>query len=119
MTVGELIEHLDEYLSWDRKGRYQDRLHVSDGYYLDHTIDCVYYRKGEVVLQSNETDNGNWDLIIPYIIHCLKFFKRDLEVIVMESDDDLDYAYYDIKGFHLAGEKWDDDNKFTLDVSYS
>ena len=106
MTVGELISHLEEYLKEDKQGRYYHTLHASNLYenYSDYGIDNVYYRAGEVVLQSNETDNGNWNLIIPYIIHCLKFFNRNITVTFCESDEDLDYEYFDIEEFYVVDE---------------
>lgn len=109
MTVGELIRHLEEYLHEDKKGRYYHRLRAHSSSYYDDvdedTIDCVYFRCGEVVLQSNETDNGNWSLIIPYIIHCLKFFDWDTTVVFCDSDEDLDYEYYDITDFYVLDEE--------------
>lgn len=94
MTVQQLITTLQNYLDNDKQGRYLNRLYITDGYnYECSSIDCVYYRNGEVVLQSNETDNGNWALIIPYIIHCLKFFNKNMDVCVQVSDEDLDYDY--------------------------
>lgn len=96
MTVGELIYELESFLSEDRKRRYKQRVFINDGYDIyDYSINSVYYRNGEVVLQSNETDNGNWDLIAPYVLHCLKFFKKDLTVCIQVSDEDLDYEYFD------------------------
>ena len=69
MTVGELIFELESFLSEDRKNRYKHHVFINDGYDIcDYTINSVYYRNREVVLQSNETDNGNWDLIAPYEI---------------------------------------------------
>lgn len=66
---------------------------INDGYEIDnYTIDSIYYRCGEVVLQSNETDNGDCSLIAPYVLHCLKFFKKNLEVCVQVSDENLDYS---------------------------
>ena len=101
MTVGELIFELESFLSEDRKNRYKHHVFINDGYDIcDYTINSVYYRNREVVLQSNETDNGNWDLIAPYVLHCLKFFKKDLTVCIQVSDEDLDYEYFDtIKGY--------------------
>ena len=49
MKVGELISALENYLYENKKERYLQRLY----YNWDATIDCVYYRMGEVVLQSN------------------------------------------------------------------
>lgn len=96
MTVGKIINNLNSYLYANKSGRYYNKLYLSDGNELeDATVDSVYYRSGEIVLQSNETDNGDWSLIIPYIIHCLKFFQKDLEVCVQVSDEDLDYEYFD------------------------
>ena len=74
-------------------------MYIYDGYqYEDVTIDCVYFRNGEVVLQSNETDNGNWSLIIPYVIHCLRLFNPNTEVCVQVSDVDLDWG---VLGYRL------------------
>ena len=59
------------------------------------------------MLQSNETDNGNWDLIAPYVLHCLKFFKQDLEVCVQVSDEELDYSYYSTENCYIEdGERF-------------
>ena len=66
MTVGDLIKAIENFLVEDKKGRYLNHVFINDGYEIDnYTIDSVYYRCGEVVLQSNETDNGDWCLIVP------------------------------------------------------
>ena len=104
MTVGELIFELESCLSEDRKNRYKHHVFINDGYDIcDYTINSVYYRNREVVLQSNETDNGNWDLIAPYVLHCLKFFKKDLTVCIQVSDEDLDYEYFDTIKCYVEG----------------
>ena len=104
MTVGELIFELESFLSEDRKNRYKHHVFINDGYDIcDYTINPVYYRNREVVLQSNETDNGNWDLIAPYVLHCLKFFKKDLTVCIQVSDEDLDYEYFDTIKCYVEG----------------
>lgn len=105
MTVAELINGLQSYLSKEGAGNFKSYVECD----IDCTIDSVYYRCGEVILQSNETDNGNWSLIAPYILHCLKFFKKDLTVCVQVSDEDLDWQYYDVLGGCA-----DDSEKFTL-----
>ena len=104
MTVGELIFELESFLSEDRKNRYKHHVFINDGYDIcDYTINSVYYRNREVVLQSNETDNGNWDLIAPYVLHWLKFFKKDLTVCIQVSDEDLDYEYFDTIKCYVEG----------------
>lgn len=96
MTVGELRSALKFFWAEDRERHYLSHVYINDGEDIDNfTIDSVYYRCGEVVLQSNETDNGNWCLIAPYVLHCLKFFDRDLEVCIQVSDEDLDWEYFD------------------------
>lgn len=115
MKVGELISALKNYLDEDPEERYLQRLHTEN----DCSIDCVYYRCGEVVLQSNETDNGNWSLIIPYVIHCLKFFNYNMDVCVQVSDEDLDYAYYDISGYDIIDSYDDNYNKYCRFVLYT
>lgn len=113
MIVRDLIRELEDYLHEDTKGRYYNKLYISDGYeYEDVTIDCVYYRNGEVVLQSNETDNRNWSLIIPYIIHCLRFFNPNTEVCIQVSDEDLDWEYLDTDYTYV-----DDDDDFQISCS--
>lgn len=108
MTVGELISALEAFLSENRKRRYLHHVFINDTYEIDnYTIDSVYYRCGEVVLQSNETDNGDWCLIAPYVLHCLKFFKKDMEVCIQVSDKDLDWEYYDTDSFYIEdGERF-------------
>lgn len=108
MKVGELITVLENYLNENKKERYLQRLY----YDWDATIDCVYYRKGEVILQSNETDNGKWSLIIPYVIHCLKFFDRSLDVFVSYVDEDLDWDLYYIDGYYIT-----EDGRFVIETS--
>lgn len=113
MTVSELISSLEDYLYEDKKGRYHNYLYISDeDNYTDITIDSVYYRCGEVVLQSNETDTPRWSLIIPYIIHCLKFFNGNTEVCVQVSDEDLDWEYLDTIDTYTDG-----DGDFTISCS--
>ena len=108
MKVGELITALENYLYENKKERYLQRLY----YDWNATIDCVYYRKGGVILQSNETDSGNWSLIIPYIIHCLKFFDEDLNVQVSYVDEDLDWTLYDINDYCIT-----EDGRFVMEIS--
>ena len=113
MTVGELIFALESFLSEDRKGRYLNHVFINDGYDIDnYTIDSVYFRCGEVVLQSNETDNGDWCLIVPYVLHCLKFFRKDMEVCIQVSDEDLDWEYYDTNSSYI-----EDGNRFVISCS--
>ena len=107
MKVGELISALENYLYENKKERYLQRLY----YNWDATIDCVYYRMGEVVLQSNETDGGNWSLIIPCIIHCLKFFDEDMNVRVSYVDEDLDWELFDIVDYSIT-----EDGRFVMQV---
>jgi hypothetical protein len=110
MNVGELIDAIEIFLKEDRRGRALSRIYINDGYDIDdYTIDSVYYRCGEVVLQSNETDNGNWALIAPYVLHCLKFFKRSTNVCIQVSDEDLDWEYYDTCGCYI-----NDNNQFVI-----
>ncbi len=113
MTVGDLIKAIENFLEEDKKGRYLNHVFINDGYEIDnYTIDNVYYRCGEVVLQSNETDNGDWCLIAPYVLHCLKFFKRNLEVCVQVNDEDLDYYYYNTENCYI-----EDGNRFVISCS--
>ena len=106
MKVGELISALENYLYEDRKERYLQRLYYDGG---DGTIDCVYYRRGEVILQSNETDGGNWSLIVPYVIHCLKFFDENKKVRVSYVDEGLDWELYDIVEYYIT-----EDGRFVM-----
>lgn len=109
MNVGQLIEEIEHYLN-NNDGVYYNNMYVSDEDTMDgFTIDSVYYRCGEVVLQSNETDTGDWSLILPYILHCLRFFNRNLEVCVQYSDEDLDWMYYSTDYTYV-----DDDGDFHI-----
>lgn len=112
MTVGELISALEDFLSEDYRGRYLHNVFINDGYDIYCAIDSVYYRCGEVVLQSNETDNGNWNLIALYVLHCLKFFKRDMDVCIQVSDEDLDWEYFDTNSYYI-----DDSGDFVISCS--
>ncbi len=113
MKVGELIYALDNFLKADPKGRHYHHVFINDGYDIDnYTIDSVYYRCGEVVLQSNETDNGDWCLIVPYVLHCLKFFNKNLEVCIQVSDEDLDWEYYDTNNCYI-----EDGHRFVISCS--
>ena len=93
MTVHELKIALlghDEY----------DKVYVPEGYLVSYlTIDSIYSRNGEVVLQSNEIeDTLEYSLRAGYILHCLEWFDEDMEVCLMECDEDNDYTFYDIDG---------------------
>lgn len=89
-------------------------LYIDDGYdFTPATIDCVYYREDEVVLQSNEIeDSQEYSPTIAYIRHCLDWFDDDDDVCVMYCDEDNDYDFYDIAGYHIDG-----DDDMILEVS--
>lgn len=88
MTVGELINCINIYISSNKK-RSWEHLYVCG----DYTIDNIYYREGYVVLQSNEIDYRRNSLVLKYILHCLKYFKPEREVIFMNCDEDEDYEF--------------------------
>lgn len=100
MQLSELAEILSN-LDNDR-----GCLYIDDGYNFDSaTIDCVYYRNDEVVLQSNEIeDSQEFSPTIAYIQHCLDWFDYDDDVCVMYCDEDNDFSFYDITGYHIDGD---------------
>lgn len=116
MTVGELIEELEDFITEDNS-RKHNNLYVCSSCYSEcydgedienHTIDAVYPRNGEVVLQSNESDD-EWSLRLNYIVHCLKFFNNDTEVVYMDCDDDNNYDFHDTEYCYI-----DDDDDFVI-----
>ena len=114
MTVEELTERLTTYLNEDKENRYYTNLYISDGEDIeDVAIDCVHYRAGEVLLRSNETDNGSWCLTIPYIIHCLKYFPNKMNVCVQVNDGILDYDYFDTDDTYI-----DEKDEFIIECSF-
>lgn len=108
MQLSELVEILSNL------DNNEGCLYISDVYDIDEaTIDCVYFRNDEVVLQSNEIeDSQEFSPTIAYILHCLDWFDYDDDVCVMYCDEDNDYTFYDIEGYHIDG-----DGDLVLEIS--
>lgn len=100
MQVSELAEILSNH------DNDSGCLYINNGYdFNSATIDCVYYREDEVVLQSNEIeDTQEYSPTIAYIQHCLNWFDSDDDVCVMICDEDNDYVFYDITDHYIDGD---------------
>ena len=107
MTVGRLRSVLAKFDS-DRV------LYVSDGEDIDNcTVDAVYLRNGEAVLQSNEIeDTREYSLMVGYVQYCLAWFEEDAPACFMYCDEDNGFVFYDIVDYHV-----DDDGDLVLEVS--
>ncbi len=93
MTVKELIEIID---SDEFTG---DSIYTDD----EFSINSIYYRNGEVILQSNEIDS-ECELDVSFISHCLNYFDYDDEICFMICDEDNDFWFYDITSHYIDGE---------------
>ena len=91
-------------------------LYVNDGDDIsDCTVDVVYLRNGEAVLQSNEIEHGEnhqYSPTLGYIRHCLAWFDDDTSACFMYCDNDNDYSFYDITGSYTDG-----DGDLVLEIS--
>ena len=107
MTVGRLRSVLAIFNS-------DKVLYVSDGEVIDNfTVDAVYLRNGEAVLQSNEIeDTQEYSFTVGYVQYCLAWFEEDAPACFMYCDEDNDFVFYDIVDYHV-----DDDGDLVLDVS--
>ena len=55
---------------------------INDSNDIDnYTMGSVFYRWGEIVLQSNEIDNGDWYLILYTCFTVLSSLNKDMEDI--------------------------------------
>ena len=74
---------------------------------LRASVDNIYPREGKCTLQSNQIeiekevdDPHAHSLRLDYIIHCLSWFSGRTSVEFMHCDNDNDFTFYDIKGYH-------------------
>lgn len=107
MSVGRLRKIISLY-DPDQK------LYVSDGDDISNcTVDSVYLRNGEAVLQSNEIE-GTQDhsFTLGYLLHCLEWFSEDCPACFMHCDEDNDFGFYNIDDYHT-----DDDGDLVLEIS--
>ena len=92
-------------------------LYVSDNDEIsDCTVDAIFPRNGEAVLQSNELDPSGvlhrHSITLSYIDHCLKWFDDEDHVCFMHCDEDNDCAFYDIVDYRR-----DEDDNLELVIS--
>ena len=105
-SVGQLI---DEILAY---GKMTKNLFASDYYLFEcASVDSIYPKDGKVMLESRETAKGNsHPLTLDYIIHCLKLFDRNTDVLLVHYDEDNDSKIFNVHGLHV------EQGKMVLDV---
>ena len=102
-TVRQLAEAMHEY------GDARAHLFATDSSVIERaSVDSIYPRDGKVMLQSNQIelesvdgDPHAYSLTLAYIMHCLKFFNPDTDVLFMHCDDDNDSQIFNVTGYHI------------------